>query len=53
MKTYALSAYLQRFFTERLGQQMKASSNTITSYRDTFRLLLKYAADQQKKEPTA
>lgn len=53
MKTYALSAYLQRFFTERLGAQMKASPNTIASYRDTFRLLLRYAADQRRKEPTA
>lgn len=53
MKTYALSAYLQRFFTERLGAQMKASPNTIANYRDTFRLLLRYAADQRKKEPTA
>ena len=52
MRTYALSAYLQRFFTERLGQQMEASPNTITSYRDTFRLLLRYTADQRKKEPT-
>lgn len=53
MKTYALSAYLQRFFTERLGAQMKASPNTVASYRDTFRLLLRYAADQRKKQPTA
>lgn len=53
MKTYALSAYLQRFFTERLGAQMKASPNTIESYRDTFRLLLRYAVDLRKKEPTA
>jgi len=53
MKKYALSAYLQRFFTERLGQQMKASPNTVASYRDTFRLLLRYASDQRKREPTA
>jgi site-specific recombinase XerD len=53
MKTYALSAYLQRFFTERLGVQMKASPNTVASYRDTFRLLLRYAADRRKKGPTA
>lgn len=53
MRTYALSAYLQRFFTERLGAQMKASPNTVSSYRDTFRLLLRYAADRRKKEPTA
>lgn len=53
MKTYALSAYLQRFFIERLGAQMKASPNTVSSYRDTFRLLLRYAADRRKKVPTA
>jgi site-specific recombinase XerD len=53
MKTYALSASLQRFFTERLGAQMKASPNTIASYRDTFRLLLRYAANERKKDPTA
>lgn len=52
-KRYELSAYLQRFFTERLGQQMKASPNTVASYRDTFRLLLRYASDQRKKAPTA
>ena len=53
MKTHALAAYLQRFFTERLGTQLKASPNTIASYRDTFRLLLRYAADRLKKAPTA
>lgn len=37
MKTHALAPYLQRFFTERLGTQLKASPNTIISYRDTFR----------------
>ena len=44
MKTHALAPHLQRFFTERLGTQLKASPNTIISYRDTFRLLLKFAA---------
>ena len=53
MKTHALAPYLQRFFTERLGTQLKASPNTIISYRDTFRLLLRYAAEQLKKAPTA
>jgi len=53
MKTYPLATYLQRFFTERLGAQLKASPNTIISYRDTFRLFLRYAADQLKKMPTA
>lgn len=52
MNSYALSAYLQQFFVDRLGQQMKASPNTIASYRDTFRLLLKFASERRKLEPT-
>ena len=52
MKTHVLATYLQRFFTDRLGTQLKASPNTIISYRDTFRLLLKYAYAQLKKAPT-
>jgi integrase/recombinase XerD len=52
MKTKPLAPYLQRFFTERLGTQLKASPNTVTSYRDTFRLLLRYAADRLRRSPT-
>jgi integrase/recombinase XerD len=52
MKTLTLGPYLQRFFAERLGAQMKASPNTIIGYRDTFRLLLKYATATLKKPPT-
>jgi integrase/recombinase XerD len=52
MKTHPLPVYLQRFFTERLATQLKASPNTVTSYRDTFRLLLKYAADRLRRPPT-
>jgi integrase/recombinase XerD len=52
MRTLTLAPYLQRFFTERLGAQMKASPNTITSYRDTFRLLLKHAASKLARPPT-
>jgi site-specific recombinase XerD len=52
MKTLTLGPYLQRFFTERLSAQMKASPNTIISYRDTFRLLLKHAAAKLEKAPT-
>ena len=50
--TYPLPAYVQRFFTERLLTQMQASPNTIASYRDTFRLLLKYAAAETNLPPT-
>jgi integrase/recombinase XerD len=52
MRTYPLPIYLQRFFTERLAAQFHASSNTIASYRDTFRLLLRYAADRLGRQPT-
>ena len=52
MKTHPLPAYLQRFFTERLGAQLKASPNTIASYRDTFRLLLKFTTERLRRSPT-
>jgi site-specific recombinase XerD len=40
----ALGPTLQAFFTDRLIRQRSASSHTITAYRDTWRLLLGYAA---------
>src|SRR5271154_5320969 len=52
MKTHPLPIYLQRFFSERLAMQLHASPNTVASYRDTFRLLLKYAADRLGRAPT-
>src|SRR5271168_4782978 len=52
MKTHPLPIYLQRFFSERLAMQLDASPNTVASYRDTFRLLLKYAADRLGRQPT-
>ncbi|MGB8681749.1 MAG: tyrosine-type recombinase/integrase [Candidatus Binatus sp.] len=53
MKTYPLPIHVQRFFTDRLATQLHASPNTVASYRDTFRLLLKYAADRLGRAPTA
>jgi site-specific recombinase XerD len=50
--TYPLPIYVQRFFTERLFTQMQASPNTIASYRDTFKLLLRYAEATIKLPPT-
>lgn len=44
---------LQEFFTERLMHQRQASPHTIASYRDTFRLLLKFAHERLGKEPSA
>jgi site-specific recombinase XerD len=43
---------LQRFFTERLATQLRASPNTVASYRDTFRLLLKYTSAHLGRAPT-
>lgn len=48
-----LSALIQSFFTDRLCTQMDASSHTIASYRDTFRLLLKFAGEKAGKSPMA
>jgi site-specific recombinase XerD len=38
-----LAALLENFFTQRLMSQRQASPHTISSYRDTFRLLLQFA----------
>jgi integrase/recombinase XerD len=38
----ALSLLLQAFFVDRLIRQRHASPHTVASYRDTFRLLLKF-----------
>lgn len=40
----ALAPTLQAFFTDRLIRQRNASAHTIAAYRDTWRLLLGYAA---------
>ena len=49
----ALAPVLQAFFADRLITQRRASSHTIASYRDTFRLLLGYAATHTGKTPSA
>jgi site-specific recombinase XerD len=38
-----LAPLLERFFTDRLLRQRQVSAHTIASYRDTFRLFLKFA----------
>ena len=43
---------LQRFFTQRLMQQKRVSAHTISSYRDTFRLLLRFAQKRLHTPPT-
>lgn len=46
-----LAAVLERFFTQRLLQQRQASPHTIRSYRDTFRLLLRFAHQRLHTPP--
>lgn len=43
---------LQSFFTDYLIVQRQVSQHTIASYRDTFRLFLKFNQKQLKKEPS-
>ena len=47
----ALAPSLRRYFTERLTQR-RASRHTVASYRDTFCLLLRYAAASTWAHPT-
>jgi len=52
MKTTTnLAPLLERFFTQRLMQQRQVSPHTISSYRDTFRLLLKFAQQRLHMPP--
>jgi site-specific recombinase XerD len=47
----SLAPLLERFFTERLMHQRQASPHTISSYRDTFRLLLTFAHQRLHTPP--
>ena len=51
MTATALPALIQRFFTDRLCVQLEASRHTVAGYRDTFRLLLRYASARHGKPP--
>lgn len=42
---------LEAFFTDRLITQKDASPRTIAAYRDTWRLLLRFASEQTGKQP--
>jgi integrase len=48
----ALAPALQAFFTDRLTRQRDASPHTIAAYRDTWRLLLGFAAAKTGKQPS-
>jgi site-specific recombinase XerC len=48
----SFGSVLTRFFTQRLMQQRHVSPHTLHSYRDTFRLLLRFAKAHLGKEPS-
>jgi integrase/recombinase XerD len=47
-----LAPLLETFFLNRLIKQRQASPNTIASYRDTFRLLLRFVQQKLGKNPS-
>jgi integrase/recombinase XerD len=49
MKTDAFVALVQRFFSEHLPTQRNLSAHTTRSYRQTFRLLLKFIAERHQQ----
>ncbi len=48
-----LAPILQGFFTDRLIRERQASPHTITAYRNTIRLLMRFAWRQIGKQPVA
>jgi site-specific recombinase XerD len=48
----SLAPLLERFFTQRLMQERRVSPHTIGSYRDSFRLFLKFTQQRLHKPPT-
>ena len=48
----ALAPTLEAFFTQRLIAQRDASPRTVAAYRDTLRLLLRFASERTGKQPS-
>jgi site-specific recombinase XerD len=53
MNAPSFAGLLQGYFTQRLMQQRQASPHTIASYRDAFRLMLRFAQGRLRKAPSA
>jgi len=47
-----LAPLLERFFIQRLMQERRVSPHTICSYRDTFRLLMKFTQQRLRQPPS-
>lgn len=48
----SLAPHLEAFFTRRLVQERGASPHTIASYRDSFRLLVRFAQERLRRAPS-
>ena len=53
MPASSFPSLLERFFTQRLIAQRQVSPHTIASYRDTFRLLLRFTEKRLHKPPSS
>src|SRR3954451_16139931 len=51
--TLAFATLVRQFFCQRLIAQQNASARTVASYRDTFRLLLAFFAENRGRSPAA
>jgi len=51
-RTNDLAVLIERWFTDRLMKHRGVSSNTIASYRDTFRLLFAFAQARLGRSPS-
>ena len=52
MTSARFPSLLQLFFTDRLLGQLNASPHTVASYRDAFRLLLRFATERLGRAPS-
>jgi site-specific recombinase XerD len=50
MKSNSLSSLLHAFFHEWMGKQRNLSRHTVCSYRDTWKLFLRFASERKRRE---
>ena len=50
MKSNSLASLLHAFFHEWMGKQRNLARNTACSYRDTWKLLLRFASEHKRRE---
>lgn len=50
MKSSSLAALLHAFFHEWMGKQRNLSRHTVCSYRDTWKLLLRFTSERKRRE---